>query len=104
MTYDQLRAEEETAWREYQDAESIEMTRRLDASRELTRLCARWADLQRRRSGMQPLPPAIPNDVITIGGTVSISHEILKEQCPSDHHWIQTPSTPKTCPHCGKEL
>ena len=26
------------------------------------------------------------------------------QECPSDHHWIQTPSTPKTCPTCGKPL
>jgi hypothetical protein len=25
-------------------------------------------------------------------------------ECASDHHWLQTPSTPKTCPTCGKEL
>lgn len=25
-------------------------------------------------------------------------------ECPSDHHWISTPPTPKTCPTCGKEL
>jgi hypothetical protein len=84
MNYDQIRADEEKAWRAYQDATADEDRRRVEAGRELTMLCAAWADLQRRRSGMSPLPPS--------------------SECPADHHWITTPSTPKTCPTCGKEL
>lgn len=85
MTYEQLRAEEEKAWRAYDDAVYAENVRRMEAGRELTRLCSVWADLQRRRSSMPPAPPP-------------------STECPSDHHWIFTPSTPKTCPTCGKEL
>lgn len=85
MTYEQLRAEEEKAWRAYDDANYAENVRRMEAGRELTRLCSVWADLQRKRSGMLPAPPAAI-------------------ECPHDSHWLRTPSTPKTCPHCGKEL